>query len=37
VLIGNITALLHTQAQRGEILGRLQTSYLDLIARIGET
>ena len=35
-LIGDITALLRTQSQRGEILERLQTSYLDLIARIAE-
>ena len=36
-LIGNITALIRTQGQRGEILGRLQTSYLDMIAKVSET
>ncbi len=37
VLIGDITALIRTQAQKGEMLGQLQTSYLDLIASIAET
>ena len=37
VLIGDISTLIRAQAQSGELLGRLQTSYLGLIARIGET
>ena len=35
-LIGDLNALMRSQAQRGEMLGRLQTGYLDLIARVGE-
>ncbi len=36
-LIGDLNALIRVQAQSGEILGRLQTGYLDLIARVGDT
>ena len=36
ILIGDIDALIRSQAQSGEMLGRLQTGYLDLIARVGE-
>lgn len=36
-LISDIQALLRSQAERAEILERLQTPYQDLIARIGET
>ena len=36
-LIGDFDALIRSQRQQGEILERLQTSYLDLITRVGET
>jgi hypothetical protein len=36
-LIGDLDTLIRSQAQRGEILKRLQAGYLDLIARVGET
>jgi potassium efflux system protein len=36
-LIDDLDALIRSQAQRGEILKRLQAGYLDLIARVGET
>ena len=36
-LIGDIDALIRSQAQQGEILERLQAGYLDLIARVGES
>jgi hypothetical protein len=36
-LMADLDTLIHSQAQRGEILKRLQAGYLDLIARVGET
>jgi chromosome segregation ATPase len=36
-LIGDLETLIRSQAQRSEMLERLQTNTLDLIARVGET
>ena len=36
-LIGDLNTLIRSQAQRGEMLEQLQTGYVDLIARVGET
>jgi ABC-type transporter Mla subunit MlaD len=36
-LIGDLETLIRSQAQRGEMLERLQAGYADLIARVGET
>jgi potassium efflux system protein len=36
-LMADLDTLIHSQAQRGEILKRLQAGYADLIARVGET
>jgi potassium efflux system protein len=36
-LIGDITALIHSQTQRAAMLAKLQTGYADLIARVGDT
>ncbi|WP_372682009.1 mechanosensitive ion channel domain-containing protein [Desulfosarcina sp.] len=35
-LIGDLNALIRSQAQRVEILGELQTDYADLITRVGD-
>ncbi len=37
MLIGNLDTLIHSQAQRAEILKRIQIGYLDLIARVDKT
>ncbi len=36
-LISDLDALIRIQGQRGEMLEQLQTGYVDLIARVGET